>query len=139
MTERDTAIALLQVVALVLPAVAIYLQFLSNRVTLTDMDDRQAANYQAIRLTFLYLLTAGLLLIVEILWTPTWGEYLNGGALFALGMGFLTFALPVILSEPGLNTHHSITWPYTNARHHLSAIYSSYRTRSHRIEQDDVD
>lgn len=74
MTERDTAIALLQVVALSLPAVAIYLQFLSNRVELTDLDDRQAANYQTIRLTFLYLLVAGLLLIVEILWTPTWGN-----------------------------------------------------------------
>lgn len=36
------------------------------------------------------------------------GEYRNGGALFALGIGFSTFALPVTLREAGLNTRRSI-------------------------------
>lgn len=122
MAENETAIALLQVVALVLPAVAIYLQILSSRSELSDMDDGEAANYHSIRLSFVYLLGSGVILIGAILVFPAWitvGDVFTGIALVLLALALVTFALPVVFSRVGLSDSRSILWPYQNMLHRL--------------------
>ncbi|MHB9285961.1 hypothetical protein ACKVMT_02850 [Halobacteriales archaeon Cl-PHB] len=119
MAVRDTAIVLLQVVALVLPAVAIYLQILSSRHDLEDMDDGLAANYHAVRLTFVSLLFSGLVLLGLILVAPAWGEALLWTAIIALGFGLSTFGLPIVFSQVGLSDSRTILWPYRNLWHRL--------------------
>ena len=120
MNRTETAMSLLQVVALVLPAIAIYLQFISSHISFSSMDDGEAANYHAIRLSMLYVLGAGVLLIVELVLRPPLGNLLIIGAYILLGLTLLTFILPILFSKVGLSDSRSILWPYKNAWDRLS-------------------
>ncbi|WP_336359367.1 hypothetical protein [Haladaptatus sp. ZSTT2] len=119
MADEQTTFALLELVALVLPAVAIYLEIPSSRHDLSQMDDGIAANYHAIRLTFGYLLFAGFTLIIALL-IPDIGQILNQIALCVLAISLLTFGLPVVFSRVGLSNPHSILYPYMNTYHRIS-------------------
>lgn len=130
MVKEETTFALLQVVALVLPAVAIYLEIISSRHDLSDMNDGLAANYHAVRLTFIYLLFAGVALILSLaspimrfligpLGHLVWELSLITIAITTLCLALLTFALPVMFSEVGLSDSRSILWPYKNTIHRL--------------------
>lgn len=130
MVKNETIFALLQVVALLLPAVAIYLEILSSRHNLSNMDDGIAANYHATRLTFVYILFAGGALILslaspvfEFLIGPpahtVWEFLLTGIAIVTLVLALLTFALPIVFSKVGLSDSRSILWPYKNTIHRL--------------------
>lgn len=132
MAEKQTAITLLQVVALLLPAVAIYLQIVTTENDLSNMDHGEAANYHAIRLTFVYLLGSGIVLIGAFLIFPTWatgGERLIDIALVLLLLSLVTFALPIVFSKVGLSDSRSILWPYWNTYHRLETFIQRWNVR----------
>lgn len=117
MPPKETAIALLQFVGLVIPAVAIYVQTVYSGEPIELKMSSTAANYHGIRLTFLYLILAALLL-VQILFSPLWlGEYLVGGGVLLIAAGLFTFSLAVVFSQQAPESPFQIFWVYRNAWH----------------------
>ncbi len=82
------------------------------------MNDGIAANYHAIRLTFIYLLLSGFALIFSLSF-PFLEDMLYRIALVLVGLSLLTFGLPVIFSDVGLSDSRSIIWPYKNLAHRI--------------------
>lgn len=120
MAPRNTAIQLLQLIALMLPAVAIYLDTVYPDLDPTDMDDADAANFHAIRLTFLFMLFSAAALLLETLFTPNGYEtVLVGAGIVFLGLTVGTFGLPIAFNSHGLRDERSILWPYVNLWHRV--------------------
>lgn len=129
MHQKELAIRLLQVVALVLPAVAIYFDVVYRNVDPNEMDDRQAANYHATRNTFALLVFAAFPLLIELLWAPQGLEkYLVGTSIGVLGIALLTFLHPILLNADALSDRRGIFWPYRNGWHNfrdsITTMYS---------------
>lgn len=128
MAPRDTAIQLLQLIALMLPAVAIYLDTVYPEYhplhPEKGMDDAEVANFHAIRLTFLLLIVSATALLLEMLFTPRGLEtVLVGGGIVFLGAAVITFALPIAFNSHGIEDERSILWPYKNTWHRFSGQF----------------
>lgn len=124
MPPRQTALQLLQLIALMLPAVAIYLDIIypdfPSNVSPSNMSDGEAANFHATRLTFLLLLISGVLLLIEVLWTPQGLEQIIVKlAILVLAGALITFTLPVLFNIDGLKDKRGILWPYKNLWHRI--------------------
>lgn len=120
MPPRETAIQLLQLIALTLPAVAIYLDTVFPNLDPQDMNDAEAANFHAIRVTFLLLLLSGFLLLSEVLLTPQNYEHtIVGAAIVVLAGALFTFVLPILFNSHALKDKRTILWPYRNLWHRI--------------------
>lgn len=123
LTRIDLVLTLLQLVALALPAIVIYMDVLYGETDPREFGDGKAANYQAVRLTFVWVSVAGVSLLLNLLLagliSQALGSALTAAAICFLILGFATFLLPVLFDEDGLQTEYRIWWVYQNAWHRL--------------------
>lgn len=124
MPPKETAIALLQFVGLVIPAVAIYLQIIYSEDEEYLNQAAKAANFQGVRLTFSLLILASIPFLIEILLTPEGLErYLIGSGLVIVLIAVVTFLLAVLFSQEGIENPFSIFWVYRNAGHRIEGFF----------------
>lgn len=124
MPQKETAIALLQFVGLVIPAVAIYLQIVYSEDKEYLNQASKAANFQGVRLTFSLLILASVPFLVEILLTPKGLErFLIGSGIVIVLVAVVTFLLAVLFSQEGLENPFSIFWVYRNAGHRIENFF----------------